>query len=278
MDIFYLIYQVKHFHITEVYKIRERLIFRILNHVVYIFFSYIIEFLSFIYYIEFLPNDFVIKKDSKISEIINKIICVLNSIFIIIYNINNYYLITFANRPIADKTYPFRMNLPNLKLFILLLLQNFGLFHPLQCYLNENTNRIWCIVYLIVFFIVLLFLYFISFKIFNFDNILNSILSFIGQFCFVSIVIEIILYIISIKYHNPKELILYFIVKLLVTVCLYIFLKTTNHKIMMKIINKRLFYNNPYNYPFDLNLITSILFIRELFENKNMKYLLIVPL
>ena len=42
---------------------------------------------------------------------------------------------------------------------------------------------------------------------------------------------------------------------------------------MMKTIYKRLFYNNPYNYPFDINLITSILFLRELFETKDIKYL-----
>ena len=273
LDIFHLIYQVKHFHNTKVYNIKENLLFRILNHIVYIFFSYIIEFLSFIYYIEFLPKNFVIKKNSKISGIIHKSICVLNFIFIIVYNINNYFFIFFVNRPVADKSYPFRMKIPKLKLFFLIVLQNFSSLHPLQYYLNENINRIWCIVYFIIFVLILLWLYFISLKLYNYDNILNSILSFIGEFCFVSIIIEIILFSFIIKHDNIKELIIYVIVKILASICLFFFLKKIYQKIMMKRINKRLFYNNPYNCPFDIDLINSILFLRELFEKNNMKYL-----
>ena len=106
LDIFHLIYQVKHFHNTKVYNIKENLLFRILNHIVYIFFSYIIEFLSFIYYIEFLPKNFVIKKNSKISGIIHKSICVLNFIFIIVYNINTIIPEIISNGFIQRKNWP----------------------------------------------------------------------------------------------------------------------------------------------------------------------------
>ena len=77
-------------HCEEIYKVKDNLIIRLLNHIVYISFSYIIEFLSFIYYIESFQNDFIIKKDSNINEVFNKVFCVLNSIFIVIYNVNNY--------------------------------------------------------------------------------------------------------------------------------------------------------------------------------------------
>ena len=188
-------------------------------------------------------------------------------------NYSNYFFIFFANRPVADKSYPFRMKIPKLKLFFLIVLQNFSSLYPLQYYLNENINRIWCIVYFIIFVLILLWLYFISLKLYNYDNILNSILSFIGEFCFVSIIIEIILFSFIIKHDNIKELIIYVIVKILASICLFFFLKKIYQKIMMKRINKRLFYNNPYNCPFDIDLINSILFLRELFEKNNMKYL-----
>ena len=273
LDLFRLIYQVKYSHINEVYNIKERLIFRILNHIVYIFFSYIIEFLSFIYYIDFLPNYFVIKKNSKINRLFHESIIVLNSIFIIIYNINNYFFILFANRPMADKSFPFKMKIPKLKLFILIIFQNFSLFHPLQYYLHEDINKIWRLIYSIIIFLLLLWVYFISFKLYNYDNILNSLLSFIGEFCFVSIFIEMILFLFSIKNEKSKELILYIISKIIISISLFFFLNKIYQKIMIKIINKRLFYKNPYNYPFDNNLIISILFIRDLFENNNAKYL-----
>ena len=110
-------HQVKPFHITEVYNIKERLIFRMLNHIVYIMFSYIIEFLSFIYYIELLPNDFIIRKDSNINEIIHRVILILNSIFIILYNFNNFFFISLVNRPMADRTYQFKMKISKTKLY-----------------------------------------------------------------------------------------------------------------------------------------------------------------
>ena len=275
-DIFHLIYQIKHVHITEVYNIRVKFIFRIMNHIGYILFSYIVEFLSFIYYIEFLPNDFIIKKDTKIDNIIHWIILFFNSIFIIVYNINNFFCISLANRPMAGKTYPFKMKVTKSKLLILISLQNIGVLHPLQYYLNKSASRIWCIVYIAIFFLILLWIYFISFRKYNYDNVLNSVLSFIGSFCFVSIVIEMILFFFSIKYQHPKEILLYSIVKIIASICLFICLKKIYQTIMMKILKKRLFYNNPYNYPFDNNMITSILFLRELFETKNMKCLCIL--
>ena len=43
-------------------------------------------------------------------------------------------------------------------------------------------------------------------------------------------------------------------------------LRSNNRKILYYISK---IIKNPYNYPFDLNLLASILFLRELFENKN---------
>ena len=271
--LYHLIYRVNHFHSTEVYNINENLIIRILNHISYVFFSYIIEFLSYIYYIELFPNDFVIKKGSNVSEIIHKLFFVLNGIFILIYNINNYFFILMINKPTADSTYPVRLKIPSSKRYLLIFIQNFSLIHPMQCYFSDDINRIWCIVYIVIFFLILIWAYFITIKLYNYDNLFNSLLSFIGEFCFVSVIIEIILYFLSIKHDKSKELICFIITKFIITICLFFGLKKIYQKLMLKILNKRLFYNNPYNHPFDINMINSFLFLKELFEQKNMKYL-----
>jgi hypothetical protein len=239
--IYYLTYKVNHFHSTEVYKIKENLIIGILNHIVYVLFSYIIEFLSFIYYIEIFPNEFVIKKDRNINEIVHKLFLILNAIFIIIYNINNYLFILLVNQVNADKSYPVKMKMQSSKIYILMIVQNFSLIHPIQCYLDEKVNKVWCIVYIVVFFLIIIWLYFITIKLYNFNNIINSLLSFIGEYCFVSIVIEFLLFILSIKHDNSKELIYYFISKLIITICLFFCLKKIYEKIMLKILKKRLF-------------------------------------
>ena len=204
-----LIYNIYHYHSTEVYKLKENTIVRILNNIVFISFSYLIEFFSFIYYIELLPNDFIIKKNPYINDFHN-FFCVLNGLFIVIYNINNYLFLILANRPYADKSYPLRTLIPSTKLYIFIIFQNFILFHPIQYYLKYDINRIWSIIYSVISLLLLLYTYFINVKLYDYDNFFNSLLSFIGEFCFISIIIEIILYFFSIKHTNNKEIIIFF--------------------------------------------------------------------
>ena len=270
----HLLHKIYHCHSTESYKLRESNFIRILNHIVLISFSFIVEFLSFIYYIELFPNDFTIKKNRNIKEI-HIVFCVLNAIFIIIYNIHNYLFIFVSNRPSGDKNYPFRMLIPNFKLYIIIICQNFSFIHPLQIYTKGKINKLWCIIYAAIILLFLIWVYFSSFKLYNFDNSLNSILSFIGDFCFVSIVVEIILYLLSINHQKYREVLYFLIIKLILSINLYIFLKSIYHKLMIKNIKRRMFYNNPTNRPFDKNLTNSILFIRELSGNKkNINYLI----
>ena len=271
--IIYFIYRINNFHIIEVYKIKENIVFSILNHIVYIFFSYIIEFLFFIYYIEIFPNDFIIKKDPNLNEVIHKIFFILNAIFIIVYNINNYLFILIANRPGTDKSYPLKSKIKSSKLYILILFQNLSLIHPLQFYLKGNISKIWSIVYIIIFFLLLIWVYILSIKLYNYDNYLNEFLSFIGEFCFISVIFEIILYLLSINSEKGRELIFFIFIKLMLSVCLYFTLQKIYQKLMMKTIYKRLFSNNPCTQSFNDNLSNSVLFIRELFEQKDMKYL-----
>ena len=127
-----LMFEVKKYHILDNQNIKINNFIVIINHIVYIFFSYIVEFLSFIYYIKIIPNNFIIKKDQNISEVINILFCALNGIFIIISNISNFLFISLINRPTSDKSYPMRIRLPKSKLILFIILQNFEIIHPIQ--------------------------------------------------------------------------------------------------------------------------------------------------
>ena len=271
--IYYFNYKVNHLHITKVYNIKINSIINILNHMTYIFFSYIIEFLSFIYYIETFPNNFVIKKDKKINEITNRFIFALNTIFILIYNYNNYLFIFLINQPTADKLFPVRTTIPSSKIYILIIFQNFGMIHPLQFYLEEKNNKLWSIIYILAIFLLLLWVYLITIKIYNYDNCFNLLISFIGEFSFSSVIIEFFLFIFSIRYENYKELICFTFIKLLLNISLYYFINKIYQKIMMKKIKKRLFKNNSNNLTFDKSICTSIHFLKEIIEQKDMKLL-----
>ena len=151
-----LMFDAKKYHILDNQNMEINNFIIIINHIVYIFFSYIVEFLSFIYYIEVIPNNFIIKKEKSISEVINILFCVLNGIFIIIYNISNVLFISFINRPTSDKSYPMKVRIPKSKLILFIIFQNFGIIHPIQCYLDKRVIKIWCIIFNIL---CLFFLY-----------------------------------------------------------------------------------------------------------------------
>ena len=263
-----LMFEVKKYHILDNQNIKINNFIVIINHIVYIFFSYIVEFLSFIYYIKVIPNNFIIKKDQNISEVINILFCALNGIFIIIYNISNFLFISLINRPTSDKSYPMRIRLPKSKLILFIILQNFEIIHPIQFYLDQRIIKIWCIILNILLLLLFIYLYLISLRLFNYDNICNSIISFIGEFCFISVIIEFILFFFSIKQNNNRLLFYFTLLKIIFTICLYFFLKKIYIKLLTKITRKRLFYNNPASIPFDNNLITSILFLREIIKEK----------
>ena len=264
-----LMLNTKNYDIFESNEIRMNNLVILMNHIVYIFFSYIIEFLSFIYYIEIIPDNFIIKKDKNINEAINILFCVLNGLFVIIYNINNFLYLSIINRPTSAQSYPMRIRLPKSKLILFIFFQNFSLIHPIQIYLDIQATQIWCIIFNIFCLLLFIYLYLISLKMYNYDNICNSIISFIGEFCFVSVIIEFILFFFVIKFENNKILFLFSLLKIFISLCLFFFLKQIYLKLLLKIARKRLFYNNPLSLSCDNNLITSILFIREIIKEKN---------
>ena len=254
------------------FKNKKNFLTRILNHIVYVFFSFIIEFLSFIFYIEIFPNKFIIKKDSNVDESLQIIFLVLNSILIVIYNLNNYYFVKLIDRPLCQQNYPIKFKFTFSKIILLMILQNFSLIHPLKYYFKDKINKILCLVYFGIILLFLISAYLIEINTYNIDNLINSIISFIGEFCFVSVLIEILIYALDIKCYSFKEIFFFTLIKVILSFCLFFALKKIYYKIMMKLIRKKIF-NNPYNNQFDKELNDSILFIREMYENKNKKFL-----
>ena len=70
----------------------------IMDHLLFLFFPYVIEFLSFSYYIYFFPNNFIIRNEDNENKILLIIIMIINIIVIIFYNINNYIFIICSNK------------------------------------------------------------------------------------------------------------------------------------------------------------------------------------
>ena len=77
-----------------------------MDHIVFIFFPFLLEFLSFSIYIFVFPNRFIIEKD--VNSLLNIIVCILNIILIICYNINGIIYMTCVKRPLTDKKTPIK--------------------------------------------------------------------------------------------------------------------------------------------------------------------------
>ena len=91
-----IIKQIKNVRETEKWPLPNKYLI-IMDHIVFLVFPYIIEFLSFIFYIYFFPQRFVIKSNNKYNNNIY-IAMILNIILIIGYNVDNYIFIICSNR------------------------------------------------------------------------------------------------------------------------------------------------------------------------------------
>ena len=267
--LYYFSYKIKYFNIKEVDKLKIPLVIIILNHFGFIFFSYIIEFFSFIIYIELFPNDFVIKKSDSIKEITNKIFICINILFILTYNYFHYKLIELINIPDENDNFPFRMRLKTLKFYALFIFENMSLLQSLPLCLKRKFLKIWYIAFISSVFILLLLTCIISLKSYNFNNIINKILSFIGELCFSSLIVEIIIYISSIKYTKITQFINFIIIKILISICLHYFLYKMYRKIMLKNVKNGLFITNSINYSENKSIVNMLLYLKEIISNNN---------
>ena len=172
-------------------KIKPFKILIFLDHIVFFIYPYILEHLSFIYYIVYLSDKFYIKKNNDCKQA-NFILCFFNAIFIIIYNFNGFLHIIAINRPYDDKGSPVQYRYSNIKFWIIFLLQNFCIIESLALFLAGTVLKVFKFVMIIFFFLLFTILYFCSLHNYNYPNSLNKFIEIISGFSFFSLVIEVI--------------------------------------------------------------------------------------
>ena len=268
---YYLSFITRNLNPRKIYKIKIPIIVVILNHFSYLFFSFINEYFSFIFYIVFYPNKFIIKK--KCSTLINNIFLWINLAFILVFNYTNYRFIELVNIPNSDLSYSFQMNFSTFKLIVLIFLRNLSLIHAFPLYLSNNLIKSWDLIFNISMIILFVLVYISSVKLFNYDNLLNNILSFIGEFCFISLIIELVIYLLAPKNIYYKSIVFSFFIKLLIAKCLNYFLNIIYEKIMIKKIKKELFLNS---VTYSKKLINIFLYLEDIINKKNKLFVKII--
>ena len=209
----------------------------IIEHIIFLLFPYILEFLSFPYYIFFFTNKFVIKLEDEYNLLF--IFMPLSAILIIIYNLNNYISIMCSNRmnsiSIFDAYFniitgknikPVAYRTSNLSLYIFTFLQNLSIFLHIQYYsYNQNFLLLFNIIFSIIMILAIFILILIRVKTFNYNNFINSFINILILFCFNSIIFDIIFFICNYKINKRIVQIIYVLFKLFFSYIIYLILK-----------------------------------------------------
>ena len=206
----------------------------IMGHIVFLFFPFIIEYLSFSYYIYFFPSKFIIKLNN--TKMLAFIFIIINTILIVGYNIENYidiicsnkiYTISFSDaysniceKRKIRKSFAFRCS--NLSLYIYIFVQNFALFLTIEKYINRRYQVMLKIIISTLLLLTILFLFINKIHEYNLKNFINSLINTLALFCFYSIIIDFIVFILEYRMNNKLTEIIYIITKLFLSFITYL--------------------------------------------------------
>ena len=218
--------------------------YRIINdHLIFLFFPCIIEYLSCSFYIFFFPNNYPIKFNSR--NIILYIIIIINGILIIFYNIINYICIICSNKIYTTsliESYlkiennnlmnnkPISFRFSKLDIYISIYLQNFVLILSFEKYLNNYHKTIFKIIISIVLILVIIILFFCKMYEYHYTNTINTLYNVFLLFCFYSIIFDFILFLFKNEINNRMFEIIYIIMKIFTSYVTYLLYNIKMHK------------------------------------------------
>ena len=200
--------------------------FRIIfDHIKFLLFPYIIEFLSYGYYIYIFPNNFfiTINDNDKLSLFI---IFIINIILIISCNIDNYINMICSNRIYVITDYDAYINI-NLKnnhnkiiayrdsnyiMNIFVFLQNFVILSNIEHILSQKYKIIFRIVISLIILTLIVIFFFIRINEYNYSNFINSFIYMILLFCFYSIILDLLIFISNYRINNILKEITYVLI------------------------------------------------------------------
>ena len=188
---------------VETYKLQI-----ILDHLLFLFYPFLLEYLSFIFYIELLPDKFIIKKDKELN-ILNIVVAVINSLTIIGFNIHSFIHIISINHSVSEENVPIKYRYPKKKFWVMFLMQNFIILECIPLYLEQTALKTFKILIFVLLAIIFLGLFFSSLKNFNYPTTINTIVELCGCFCFFSILCTTIMTILD--YNINSNITLFFV-------------------------------------------------------------------
>ena len=267
----------------------------IIEHMFFLFFTYLIEYLSFSYYIYFIPDIFIIKHD--INKYFKIIIIIISTILIIIYNIENYINIICINKIYTftvcgidlhlkeiknfkiNKTIKYKCS--NFTIFVFIFLQNFVLILNIENYLN-NKKITFKIIILVIVVLAIIIIFLKRINEFNYMHYFNILINVLLLFCFYSILINAIFFFFNYKVTNITCELISICIKILISYIIYTLFIFNNNKYLSSKIIEIIFQDknskNKKQFFIDVLYYFHQIMIKIKEENKIEFYLLLIKL
>ena len=236
-----------------------------MDHLVFLLYPFLLEFLVQLLYSYLFPNTFLFKKDQ--SKFLNILITILNIFLIIGYNINNYFYLILINRPFYDRQVPIKYNYSNKKFSIIFFLQNIVLVQNISKYFyTDKQFTIYSYCYLIFFSIVFFILFFMSLNSFNYRIFTNHFVSTMAAFSFFSMIVEFGIRILGYSIKTYFTLVAFNICKLIIS-CYFEYLNNNiSEKALFSLAKKELFKVNKHEIR-NNNIYDVFLYILDIIRN-----------
>ena len=250
---FNLVNNIKQYKFTKKWPAPNK--YRIItDHIVFLLFPYILEFISFPYYFVIFPEKSIIKLNNENKKYLI-LIMVLNAILIILYNkINMLYIyctnkkfgITFNESVLRkNNSKKFKYNnivayrCSNFILFLYYFFQNLVLIIPLENNFNKFKHKIiFKAILNIIILLIILIIFFSRIYEYKYINFINNLINILLLFIFYTIVFDFIIFISKYKINNKLFEIIYIFIKFFFSYITYNLYVLRNKKYLeSKIIN-----------------------------------------
>ena len=206
----------------------------ILDHIVFLFYPFILEFLSQIYYSYIFADIYIFKRD--LNKYINILFTIINSLLIICYNCNNYFYFHVINRPLSKRNVPVRYRYTKVKFWILLLLQNIIIIQCLDFYfIDDKSLMIYKVISSLFFSLLFLCLFFTSLSSFNYNAITNKFLTIMANFCFFSVITEAISRLFGYTVRDTLTFIMFNVVKIITSLIFEYLSKKLSDSVLFRV-------------------------------------------
>lgn len=219
-----------------------------------------IEYLSFPYYVLGFSKSFPIKNSVSQSVII--LFAVINTIFIIVINAENFIIFQSINTPFNQNTYPVKIKFSVQRILLVLFMENITILESFELYANGIVLKSYKITIFIVFCVCLVITAILSLNEYNFKNNMNDLLAFLSAFIFTSVMIEVIIYLTGTTISNELYLVFVSAWKIVIPVLIVYIMKLINQKHLRDSSQSVLF--KVYEYKIEGNDLDPFLHILDL--------------